>query len=523
MSTQSAAAASASGAAPSQPHAEAHAGHETGYGSRAYRTYVLGALLLVYILNFVDRGLLSVVGPKLKADIGITDTWWGLLTGAAFAVLYTIVGLPLARLAERAHRVWIMAICLVIWSGFTALCGLSREIQIGSWTISAFSVLVACRFGVGIGEAGCTPQSTSLIADYYPRKWRATAMGFYGMGVTLGTTLANLVGGPITDHFGWREAFVILGLPGIVVAIVLKLTVKEPPRGYSDPVNAAAPVERASWAETFKVLFNRPSYWWMVAATTIAAFCGYAIANFQSLYITRTFHLTAGNAALYVTAPSYFAGAVGTFLLGWLAQKIGARSTSAIAWLPAIGMAICVPFYLAAFSTTGLLICTVFLALGNFSKYGYLAAQYTIATGVVSTRMRATSTAILVFMQNMLGYTFGPPFAGMVSDFFFGRALDKANLNGVVSRQMCDAAQSAMGLASAAAKRAGQAVDAGAVLSGLKQPVSDAQFAFCNAANSESTQTAMLSLSLIYGVGAVCFVFCMLTLKRDMTRQDAAA
>src|SRR5207344_2307807 len=147
-------------------------------------------------------------------------------------LLFTVVGIPLAQFAETRHRVWIMSVCVALWSLMTALCGLSAPIVLGSLTIGGFWVLLACRVGVGIGEAGCTPPANSLIADYYPPRSRAAALGYYGMGVTLGTVLANLLGGPVTDLFGWRVAFLVVGLPGVLVAILLKLTVTEPPRGY---------------------------------------------------------------------------------------------------------------------------------------------------------------------------------------------------------------------------------------------------------------------------------------------------
>ena len=206
-----------------------------GYGSKPYRTYVLSALTLIYVLNFVDRGLLSVVGPDLVPELGISDTQFGLLTGFGFALLYTIVGIPLARIADTGHRVWIMTICIGLWSLMTALCGLATDVTVGSITIGAFWILLMCRVGVGIGEAGCTPPANSLIADYYAPQDRAQALGVYAMGVTLGGLFANLIGGWVTDAFDWRTAFFVLGLPGLLIALIFKLTVTEPPRGYTDP------------------------------------------------------------------------------------------------------------------------------------------------------------------------------------------------------------------------------------------------------------------------------------------------
>src|SRR5215203_444464 len=165
----------------------ADSGYVTGFATKPYRSYVLTALLIIYILNFIDRGLLSVVAPSLKPELGISDTAFGLLTGFGFALLYTAVGIPLAQYAETKHRVWIMTVCVALWSLMTALCGLAAEVTIGSMVIGAFWVLLACRVGVGIGEAGCTPPANSLIADYFVPKSRSTALGFYAMGVTLGT------------------------------------------------------------------------------------------------------------------------------------------------------------------------------------------------------------------------------------------------------------------------------------------------------------------------------------------------
>ncbi len=502
MTTQTAAASAASGDGASQ-------GHITGFGSAGYRTYVLNALLVIYILNFVDRAILSVVARPLKAELGVSDTAFGLLSGFGFALLYTLVGIPLARVSETRNRVVIMAICLVTWSIFTALCGLSSEITIGGIVIGGFWMLLVFRIGVGIGEAGCTPPANSLIADYYPANKRSTALGYYAMGVTLGTMLANMIGGPVADAYGWRAAFFILGLPGVAVAIILLLTVKEPPRGYTDPPGAARKA-RASWGDTFKILFSKPSYWLMATGAMLAAFCGYAIANFQSLYLQRTFELSAGQASLWINAPAYLAGAVGTMLTGWLAEKIGKKSISAIAWLPALGLFLCVPLYFWAFMTDSMIWCLVGLASGHFVKYGYLAAQYTIGQGVVPAYMRATATAILLFVINLLGYGLGPPAAGIISDIFFSADLAGAGFAGVLDRQMCDAAQEAVRIAG----NAGASI--GDTLAGLAKPITEDQLAFCNAANADSTQKSMLFISAIYALSAVFFVLCMFTLKKDM-------
>jgi MFS family permease len=496
------------GAADADAKQSAGEGHITGYGSKTYRSYVLNALLVIYILSFMDRALLSVVARPLKAEIGISDFWFGLLTGAGFAVLYTIVGIPLARISERKNRVWIIGISLAIWSAFTALTGFSRDFVLGGTVIlSGFMVLLLCRIGVGIGEAGCTPPANSLIADYYPAAKRSSALGYYAMGVTLGTTLANAVGGQITDAFGWRATFYIMGVPGILIAVILIMTVREPPRGYSDPP-AARKIEKAGLMDGMKELFTKPSFWTMTAGATLAAFCGYAIAGFQSLYLQRTFDLTAGQASLWVNTPAYLAGAVGTVLTGWLAMKIGKRSVTAIAWIPAIGLVASVPFYIWGFTTTSLMFCAVGLSIGHFVKYGYLAAQYTISQGVVSMRVRATSTAVMLFVINILGYGLGPPFAGILSDFFFANAATAAGFPGFTNAG-CDAAQEAI-------KKAGAGANVADILAAMSKPITEAQHVFCGVANSAATQNSMLVISAIYALAGACFLACMFTLKKDL-------
>lgn len=463
-------------------------GDNTGFGSKAYRSYVLTALLVVYILNFVDRGLLSVVAPAMKPELGISDTAFGLLTGFGFALLYTVVGIPLAHFAETRHRVWIMTICVALWSLMTALCGFATEITIGSLTIGAFWVLLACRVGVGIGEAGCTPPASSIIADYFPPRSRSSALGYYAMGVTLGTLLANLIGGPVTDAFGWRWAFIIVGAPGVLVAIILKLTVKEPPRGYTDPPGTVRR-DRAKFRDSMRELASKPSFWTMAAGATIAAFCGYGISSFQALFINRTFGLSAGEAAILINAPVGIASAVGTLMTGWLAEKLHRRHPNAIAWIPGCGLILSVPFYVLAFTTRSLWVCAVCLCMGGCIKYGYLTAQYTIGQGVVSARMRATATAVLLFVVNLLGYGLGPLFIGALSDVIF--SMQVADLGfASLSREACEgAARAALAVAERSA---------------------------CAIAHPQSLQRSMLITSGFYVLSGAFFLVTCRWLRRDM-------
>lgn len=462
-------------------------GHLTGFGSKPYRSYVLTALLLIYILNFIDRGLLAVVAPQLKPELGISDTAFGLLTGFGFALLYTVVGIPLAQFAETRHRVWIMSVSITLWSLMTALCGLAAPVTIGSITIGAFWILLVCRVGVGVGEAGCTPPANSIIADYYPPSRRSTALGYYAMGVTLGGMLANLIGGPVTDAFGWRTAFFIVGLPGILLAIVFKLTVKEPPRGYTDPPDTPLAL-RPRFLDSLRELSRKPSFWTMAAAATVAAFCSYGISSFQSLFINRTFGLTAGEAALLVNAPVAASSALGTVFLGWLAEKLSPRSRTAIAWLAAIGLGLSVMLHIGAFSSASLVGCAVFLSLGGAAKYGYLAAQYTIGQGVVSPQVRAVATAVLLFVINLLGYGLGPLFVGALSDLLFHNLVVQLGAP-ELTRTACEGARAALAAA---------------------------QQEVCAIAHPRSLQRSLLITSTFYGVSAVLFLLTCRWLGRDM-------
>ena len=463
-------------------------GHITGYGTKAYRSYVLNALLFVYILNFLDRGLLGIVSEPVMNELAITDGQFGLLTGIGFALFYSVVGIPLARYAEYANRTWIMTICIALWSAATALSGLAAPVEIGGVVISGFVMLLICRVLVGVGEAGCTPPANSIIADYYPPHRRSTALGYYAMGVTAGTLSANLIGGPVADAYGWRTAFIVIGIAGIVLAVLFRLTVKEPPRGYSDPPGVVRP-KRATFGEALKELGSKKSFWLMATGATLASFCGYGITTFQTSFLMRTHGVTLTEATLLFNVPSAFAASVGVLLTGWIAEKVVKTRPNAIAWLPAIGLVACVPFYVVGFSAEDKWVALVCICAGAGIKYGYLASQYTIGQGVVGARTRATATAILLFIVNLLGYGAGPPFIGFVSDILFNQQAASAGF---------------ADLARASCK--------GALLQGLPE----ATQAFCRAAEAKALQNSLVITSVLYALPAIFFMLCIKTLQKDL-------
>jgi predicted MFS family arabinose efflux permease len=349
-------------------------------------------------------------------------------------------------------------------------------------------MLLICRVLVGVGEAGCTPPANSIIADYYPPHRRSTALGYYAMGVTMGTLSANLIGGPVADAYGWRTAFIVIGLAGVVVAVIFRLTVKEPPRGYSDPPNVVRP-PRATFAEALRELGSKKSFWLMAAGATLASFCGYGITTFQTSFLMRTHGVTLTEATLQFNVPSAFAASIGVFMTGWIAEKVVKKRPNAIAWLPAVGLIACVPFYVVGFSSDNKWVALIGICLGAGIKYGYLAAQYTIGQGVVGARTRATATAILLFIVNLLGYGAGPPFIGFVSDILFNSQAAAEGF-GELARASCK----------------------GAALAQLPE----AAQAFCRGAEAKALQTSLVITSVLYALPAIFFLMCIKTLQKDL-------
>lgn len=429
-------------------------GHETGFGSRGYRTYVLLVLMVVYTLNFIDRTLIAVVAEPIIKSFELSDGQWGLLYGPPFALFYAACGLPIALWADRSNRVRIIAYCIILWSIMTALCGFA----------AGFIMLLLFRVGVAVGEAGGTPPANSIIGDYYKPVSRSTALGIYSMGVTLGSVLANLFGGPIAamegadfgawigsiglgglfggldwaSVEGWRIAFVVVGLPGVLIAILLWMTVKEPPRGFSDPPNARLH-EKADFMEAFREVSTKPSFWWMAMGASLVAFVGYGLAGFQAPFLQRIHGLDVREAAVSYGAPLSALAAFGTFMGGVLTERFTRWSPAAVAWVPAIGLLIAVPSYIAAFFAPNLQLAFLFWALGAITHYAYLGAQYNIATGVVTSRSRATAVAILLIMVSIIGNGIGPYFVGFFSDFFTNEHIASLDLGETLNVEACKA------------------------------------------------------------------------------------
>ncbi len=395
-----------------------------GHGSKTYRAYVLGALLVVYTFNFIDRILLGVVQDAIGTDLGIGDFELGLLGGPAFAILYTLMGIPIARYAERHNRITIVALGAALWSAMTAACGLAANLL----------QLTLARIGVGIGEAACTPPSHSVISDYFPANRRASALSIWGLGIPIGTMLAAVGGGWLVTYVDWRAAFLLLGAPGLAVAVLFKLTVREPPRASAAPT---AP----SLMETVRTIAAKRSFWHMAAGGALMAFVGYSTSQFLVAYIARNFlELGPTLASRYLPA-SYalgaiagFAVAMGTFLGGFVSDRLSHRHPRVYSWLPTIGVLLALPLYLLSFWQTSFWPAFAVLMVAPIFHYLYLGPGFAVVQSIAPPRMRATATAVLLLIVNLVGYGLGPPTMGALSDYFANSELAALGLSVAVCK-----------------------------------------------------------------------------------------
>jgi predicted MFS family arabinose efflux permease len=374
------------------------------YASARTGYYALCILTIIYSINFIDRQLLSILQESIKADLMLSDAQLGLLTGFAFAVFYTFAGLPIASLADRSNRRNIVAVSLTVWSGMTALSGMAQN----------YGQLLAARVGVGIGEAGGSPPSHSMISDIFPPEKRASAIGFYSTGISIGILFGFLFGGWLNEFFGWRVAFFVVGVPGVLIAIVLKLTVPEPIRGLTE--NRASAGENPSMLTVFKLLLSRPSFMLMALGAAMNAFAGYSSSNWIASFMIRTHQMPTGELGTWLALIIGVGGAIGVFSSGVLADKLGKRDKRWYMWVAVCACVISIPFQISMFLVdspyTALLLLIVPAILSN----AYLGATIACVHSMVGLKMRAVSSALLFFILNMIGLGLGPTSIGLLSD-----------------------------------------------------------------------------------------------------------
>jgi predicted MFS family arabinose efflux permease len=377
--------------------------------SEGYTRWALILLMFVYTSNFIDRTILATLSQAIKLDLKVSDTQLGLLQGIAFALFYTVLGIPVARIAERTSRVNVLSICLVIWSGMTALCGVAVN----------FTQLMIFRFGVGVGEAGCSPAAHSLIADYYPPAKRSSALSVYAFGIPLGGMIGAVSGGWIAEHMSWRIAFLIVGLPGLLLALIARLVLREPPRGMSETAGAAGQTGPApSLMAVARKLFRNWSFVHMTAGVTLVSFAGYGVGAFSQAYFVREFHLGLATVGLVFGVIAGVSTGLGTLLGGFVTDLVAKRDRRWYALVPAIGFCIATPFYLCAYLAPTWKLAALILMLPGVFSYTYLGPTFGVMHNLVEPRMRATATALLFFVLNLIALGGGPYFTGLMSDIF---------------------------------------------------------------------------------------------------------
>jgi len=377
----------------------------------SYRWYALGLLTAVYVINFVDRQILSILLPDIKEAFEVSDTYLGFLVGFTFAIFYATLGIPIAIWADRGNRRNIITLALTIFSAMTALCGV----------VQSFFQLAAARIGVGVGEAGASPPSHSIIADLFAPHERGTAMGIFAMGVNLGIMLGFFLGGQINEAYGWRVAFLSVGLPGLALALIVRFVLKEPIRGladgHTDTADHAAPPVWESAVYFFRVRALRH----IAFGAALNSFVGYGAVNWLPTFLDRSYQMSSSDIGNYLSVILGVGGGVGTFLGGYYADVLGKRDVRWNLWLPAAVIVAAIPFTVGVYLSFTWSASLLFFVVPALAGTIYLGPSLAMVQALVPLRMRTVASAILLFIINMIGMGLGPQVVGILSDLLSDR------------------------------------------------------------------------------------------------------
>jgi MFS family permease len=360
---------------------------------------VLALLLLAYIFNFLDRQILGILAAPIKADLHLSDTQFGAVGGLAFALLYSALGIPLAYLADRTSRSGVIAASLAVWSAFTVLCGLAM----GYWQ------LFLCRLGVGVGEAGGVAPAYALISDYFPPERRARAIAIYSLGVPMGLAGGTLLGAYVASLLGWRGAFLVMGVAGIVLAPILRFGVRDVPRG-------PATAQQAPLRQVFPLLARKPAFWLLAFASSASSLIGYGLALWVPSVMMRSFHLDLLTTGKFLASLLLVGGSIGVFAGGWLADRLGTIDRSWYAKLPAIAWLLTVPTYAGGMLAPNLWIAWPLLLVANGLAILWLGPVTTAIQHLAPRHMRSTAAASFLLVNNLIGLGVGPLLIGSLSD-----------------------------------------------------------------------------------------------------------
>ncbi len=379
-------------------------------GEKAPLRLTLWVLLLVYILNFLDRQILNILGEPIKAELGLSDTELGLLAGPAFAIFYAVLGIPIARYADRSssNRVSLISISLAIWSGMTVLCGFAQN----------FGQMALARIGVGVGEAGCTPAAHSLISDAVEPEKRASAIAFYGMGVPIGSLLGLVIGGVVNDIWGWRAALMLVGVPGILLALLLPLLLREPRRfGLTKDEEALPASPVISVPKAVAEICTSRAYILLLIAASFAAFLGYGKGLWTLSLFIRSHGMSTTEVGLIGAVSLGLAGVFGTWLGGWAADRYGKVNRRHILTLPAVGMAVAAPIQFLGYGAPVWWLAGLLILAPTILNAAYYGPAYACVQGLVRKELRAVAASVMLFGQNLIGLGLGPFVFGALSDW----------------------------------------------------------------------------------------------------------
>ncbi|MDZ4867078.1 MAG: MFS transporter [Alphaproteobacteria bacterium] len=379
---------------------------------KRHRTYALIILTLIYMSSHLDRSIVGILAQPIKDELGLSDTQVGFLGGFAFAVFYATLGIPLALLADRTNRRNIIAFAVTVWSVMTVACGFAGN----------YLQLVLARIGVGVGEAGSSPQSHSMIADMYAPHERSRAMSVYTLGVTLGVMLGFMVGGYVSTHWGWRTAFFVAGAPGLILGVIVWLTVREPQRGLADGLAPGARKPQTfgeamtGLGQAFVFIWQSKAARHVVIGLTLTSFVGYGVTVWGASFLERTHHIPRDQIGLVLGPIAGIAGGFGTVLGGYLADRLSRRDLQWTSWIIAVGKFGAAPMVLGFYALDNFTLAILFYLPAAVLGAFYLGPSFAIVQSVAPVAMRATAAAITLFILNFIALGLGPLFVGILSD-----------------------------------------------------------------------------------------------------------
>jgi MFS family permease len=391
------------------PAAQRHP--ESSSYSPAYRVYVLIVLLLTYIVNVMDRGVLASLLHSISIEFDLTEWQLGLLASLPFAIFYSLLGIPIAAFADRTVRKNVLAASCALWSAATAACGLAVN----------FTSLIVGRALTAVGEAGGTPPSHSLISDYFSRAGRATALSVYALGVPAGTMLGNMIGGRANDELGWRMTFAIVGLPGLLIAILVYFTIREPPRGLSEPVSERNVEKAPPLLQVIRFLATYASFRNMCLAAGLHSVVWYAGSQLNNTFFIRAHEMSATEAGDWVALFAAI-GAVGTLLGGLLSDRLSTKTGDRrwYMWVPGIATLVMVPFQFFAYLSDDLHVVIPSFCVMIVLASMFFGPSFAVTQTLATLRSRAAATSLLLLVQTLVGLGLGPLLAGALSYFIAG-------------------------------------------------------------------------------------------------------